>query len=165
MSIGARIRELRETKGLSQGDIEKSTGLLRCYTSRVENGHTVPSLETLERFASGLGIPLFQLFVAGGEASDTPNLTPRKTLQELAQDARSMVNLELALARAELSEKASIATKGAGMLAPALATMLVVITTDAVVDAAAPAVRGAEGDARRGGDCHRRVTGQGLIIK
>ena len=47
MSIGARIRELRETKGLSQGDIEKATGLLRCYTSRVENGHTVPSLETL----------------------------------------------------------------------------------------------------------------------
>lgn len=87
MSIGARIRELRETKGLSQGDIEKSTGLLRCYTSRVENGHTVPSLETLERFASGLGVPLYQLFVLGEEAPAMPNLTPRKTLEELAQDA------------------------------------------------------------------------------
>lgn len=86
MSIGARIRELRETKGLSQGDIEKATGLLRCYTSRVENGHTVPSLETLERFASGLGVPLYHLFFAGEDAPLTPNLTPRKTLEELAQD-------------------------------------------------------------------------------
>ena len=45
MSIGARIRQIREKKGLSQGDIERVTGLLRCYTSRVENGHTVPSLD------------------------------------------------------------------------------------------------------------------------
>jgi transcriptional regulator with XRE-family HTH domain len=86
MSIGARIREIRETKGLSQGDIEKATGLLRCYTSRVENGHTVPSLETLERFAAGLGVPLHHLFISGEEQPSTPNLTPRKSLEELAQD-------------------------------------------------------------------------------
>lgn len=86
MSIGARIREMREQKGLSQGDIEKATGLLRCYTSRVENGHTVPSLETLERFASALGVPLYQLFYKGEEAPPTPNLVPRKSLEELAQE-------------------------------------------------------------------------------
>ena len=86
MSIGVRIRELREVKGLSQGDIEKSTGLLRCYTSRVENGHTVPSLETLERFAAALGVPLYQLFVREDEPSGTPNLTPRKSLQDLANE-------------------------------------------------------------------------------
>jgi transcriptional regulator with XRE-family HTH domain len=84
MSIGARIRELRAQKGLSQGDIEKATGLLRCYTSRVENGHTIPSLETLERFSSALGVPLYQLFFRGDEPA-TPNLTPRKTLEELAE--------------------------------------------------------------------------------
>lgn len=67
MPIGARIRQLREQKGLSQGDIERMTGLLRCYTSRVENGHTVPSLETLERFAAALGIPLYELFYTGAE--------------------------------------------------------------------------------------------------
>ncbi len=89
MSIGARIREMREQKGLSQGDIEKSTGLLRCYTSRVENGHTVPSIETLERFASALGIPLYQLFYRGGETPATPNLTPRKSLEELAKEPGS----------------------------------------------------------------------------
>src|SRR5580704_15009973 len=51
MIIGDRIRLLRETKKLSQGDIEKRTGLLRCYISRVENGHTVPAIETLEKLA------------------------------------------------------------------------------------------------------------------
>jgi len=86
MAIGARIRHLREQKGLSQGDIEKMTGLLRCYTSRVENGHTIPSLETLERYAVALGLPLYQLFYAGDEPAPTPNLTPRQTLEELAEE-------------------------------------------------------------------------------
>lgn len=86
MSIGARLRQLREQKRLSQGDIEKTTGLLRCYTSRVENGHTVPSLETLERFAAALDVPLYRLFYTGEDPPATPNLTPRKTLEELAED-------------------------------------------------------------------------------
>ena len=104
MSIGARIRELREQKSMSQGDIEKATGLLRCYTSRVENGHTVPSLETLERFASALGVPLYQLFYKGDELPLTPNLTSRKTLQEIAEapgeegaDARFLLKLQTLL--------------------------------------------------------------------
>ena len=84
MLIGSRLRQLRDQKQLSQGDIEERTGLLRCYVSRVENGHTVPSLETLERFAGVLDVPLYQLFFTGDEAPPTPNLTPRKTLEELA---------------------------------------------------------------------------------
>jgi len=86
MMIGTRLRQLREQKQLSQGDIEERTGLLRCYVSRVENGHTVPSLETLERFAGVLDVPLYQLFFSGEEAPPTPNLTPRKTLEELTGD-------------------------------------------------------------------------------
>ena len=54
MYIAAKLRQLRESKNLSQGDIEKRTGLLRCYISRVENGHTVPSIETLEKLARAL---------------------------------------------------------------------------------------------------------------
>ena len=54
MVIGDRLRELRAGKKLSQGDIEKRTGLLRCYISRVENGHTVPAIETLEKIARAL---------------------------------------------------------------------------------------------------------------
>jgi transcriptional regulator with XRE-family HTH domain len=67
MIIGDRLRVLREAKKLSQGDIEKRTGLLRCYTSRVENGHTVPAVETLEKFARALEVPLYQLMYDGEE--------------------------------------------------------------------------------------------------
>ena len=62
MLIGERLRALRETKKLSQGDIEKRSGLKRAYISRVEHGHTVPSVETLEKLAQALEIPLYQLF-------------------------------------------------------------------------------------------------------
>jgi transcriptional regulator with XRE-family HTH domain len=65
MIIGDRIRQLREAKNQSQGDIEKATGLLRCYVSRVENGHTVPAIETLEKFARALEVPMYQLFYEG----------------------------------------------------------------------------------------------------
>jgi len=65
MVIGDRLRELRESKRLSQGDVEQRTGLLRCYISRVENGHTVPSVDTLEKFARALEVPMYQLFHAG----------------------------------------------------------------------------------------------------
>ncbi len=67
MIIGDRIRLLRETKKLSQGDIEKRTGLLRCYISRVENGHTVPAIETLEKLARALEMPLYQLLYDGDQ--------------------------------------------------------------------------------------------------
>jgi transcriptional regulator with XRE-family HTH domain len=62
MKIGTTIRTYRLHKGLSQGDIEKKTGLLRCYLSRVENGHTIPSLDTLSKIASALDLPIAQFF-------------------------------------------------------------------------------------------------------
>ena len=62
MKIGITIRGYRLQKGLSQGDIEKRTGLLRCYLSRVENGHTVPSLDTLAKIASAPGYPARPVF-------------------------------------------------------------------------------------------------------
>jgi len=58
MIIGDRLRELRESKKLSQGDVEKRTGLLRCYISRIENGHTVPAIETLEKMARAFEVPM-----------------------------------------------------------------------------------------------------------
>jgi len=48
---GDHIRAIREAKNLTQGDIEKRCGLPRAYISRVENGHTLPSVETLEKRA------------------------------------------------------------------------------------------------------------------
>jgi transcriptional regulator with XRE-family HTH domain len=79
MLIGQRLRELRESKNLSQGDIEKRTGLLRCYISRVENGHTVPAIETLEKMARALEVPIYAIFYDGREPPAPPDLPKRKT--------------------------------------------------------------------------------------
>src|SRR6266436_1228140 len=74
MDIGNRLRSVREEKNLSQGDIEQRTGLLSCYISRVENGHTVPAIETLEKMARALEMPLYQLMFDG----DKPPALPLK---------------------------------------------------------------------------------------
>lgn len=71
MFICDRLRELREDKKLSQGDIEKRTGLLRCYISRVENGHTTPSIDTLEKMARALEVPMYRLFYDGEQPPAT----------------------------------------------------------------------------------------------
>jgi transcriptional regulator with XRE-family HTH domain len=74
MVIGERLRELREEKKLSQGHIEKRTGLLRCYISRVENGHTVPAVATLEKMARALEVPLYKLFYDGDKPAKAPGV-------------------------------------------------------------------------------------------
>jgi len=89
MVIGIRLRKLREDRNLSQGDIEKRTGLLRCYISRVENGHTVPSLTTLERLAAVLEIPLFRIFYDGEEPPPLLQLSRRLSAEELLRDGDS----------------------------------------------------------------------------
>jgi transcriptional regulator with XRE-family HTH domain len=83
MIIGDRLRELREGRKLSQGDIEKRTGLLRSYISRVENGHTVPSIETLEKLARALEVPLYHLFYEGEEPPKLPQLLKRKASDDI----------------------------------------------------------------------------------
>jgi len=106
MVISDRLRALREEKQLSQGDIEKRTGLLRCYISRVENGHTVPAIETLEKMARALEIPMYQLFYDGEEPPLLPNLPKRKSSDEIAwgssgKDSRYLSKLRRLLAKTE----------------------------------------------------------------
>ena len=84
MIIGERLRVVREKKELSQGDIEKRTGLLRCYISRVENGHTVPAIETPEKLARALEVPMYQLFYDGEKPPELPNLPKRKSSDDIA---------------------------------------------------------------------------------
>jgi transcriptional regulator with XRE-family HTH domain len=79
MQIGDRLRELREQKEYTQGEVAKRTGLLKPYVSRVENGHSVPGLETLEKFARALEVPMYQLFLNLKGAPKLPNLPKRWT--------------------------------------------------------------------------------------
>ena len=102
--IGDRLRVLREEKQLSQGDIEKRTGLLRCYISRVENGHTVPAIETIEKMARALEVPMYQVFYDGDKPPELPNLPKRKSSDDIAwgstgKDARYLGKLRRLLAK------------------------------------------------------------------
>ena len=110
MIIGDRLRALREDKKLSQGDIEKRTGLLRCYISRVENGHTVPAVETIEKFARALEVPLYQLFYDGEEPPKLPNILKRKSADDIAwgssgKDARWLAKFRRLLSHTEESDR------------------------------------------------------------
>jgi transcriptional regulator with XRE-family HTH domain len=110
MIIADRLRALREEKKLSQGDIEKRTGLLRCYISRVENGHTVPAIETLEKLARALEVPFYQLFYDGEEPPELPNLPKRKTANEIAwgssgKEARVLTKFRRLMGRIEEGDR------------------------------------------------------------
>lgn len=110
MIIGERLRSLREEKKLSQGDIEKRTGLLRCYISRVENGHTVPALETLEKMARALEVPLYQLFYDGEEPPELPNLPKRKSSDDIVwgstgKEARFLARFRRILSRVDEGDR------------------------------------------------------------
>ena len=110
MIIGDRLRDMREQKKLSQGDFEKRTGLLRCYISRVENGHTVPAIETLEKLARALEVPLYQLFYDGEEPPKLPNLPKRKSSDDIAwgssgKDGRFLNKLRRLLAKTEEADR------------------------------------------------------------
>ena len=95
MNIGETIRNYRLQKGMSQGDIEKRTGLLRCYLSRVENGHTIPSLDTLAKIAGAMELPLAQFFAennhANGHSGKAPQLSD-EDLRFLSQVRRYSTN-------------------------------------------------------------------------
>jgi transcriptional regulator with XRE-family HTH domain len=110
MLIGGRLRELREERKLSQGHIEKRTGLLRCYVSRVENGHTVPAVETQEKFARALEVPLYQLFYDGEEPPMLPNLIKQKSSDDLiwgssGKDAKFLNKLRRLLGKANEDDR------------------------------------------------------------
>ena len=110
MDVGQRLRELRKVKNLSQGDIEKRTGLLRCYISRVENGHTIPAIETLEKLARAMETPLYQLFYDGEQPPvRIPNLPNSKGAEDTAwgssgKDAQLLVRFRKCLSRMDESD-------------------------------------------------------------
>src|SRR5438034_5226268 len=111
MILGERLRTVREQKELSQGDVEKRSGLLRCYISRVENGHTVPSVETLEKLARALEVPLYRLFYDGEEPlqlRERPKLL--KSSEEVAwgsagKDAPYLSKLRRLLAKTAVEDR------------------------------------------------------------
>jgi transcriptional regulator with XRE-family HTH domain len=110
MIIGERLRTMREAKQLSQGDLEKRTGLFRCYISLVENGHTVPAIETIEKFARALEVPIYQLFYDGEGPPKLPHLIKRKSPDGIAwgssgKDARFLNKLRRLLGQSSEQDR------------------------------------------------------------
>jgi transcriptional regulator with XRE-family HTH domain len=109
MDIGERLRLLREEKQLSQGDMEERTGLIRCYISRVENGHTVPNIMTLEKLAKALEIPLHHLLYEGNKPPKAQ--APPDTSGEwggAGKDARYLRKLRKQLAKMDDRERGAL---------------------------------------------------------
>jgi len=90
VNIGKRLLVLRAARNLSQGDIEKRSGLPRPYVSRVENGHTIPSLETLQRWAKALEVEVYQLFF---ESEGKPEPAPAGGMEALDRTERELLAL------------------------------------------------------------------------
>jgi transcriptional regulator with XRE-family HTH domain len=72
----------------------------------VENGHTVPAIETLEKMARALEVPLYQLFYDGEEPPVLPNLLKRKPSGEDAwgssgKDARYLNKLRRLMGKSD----------------------------------------------------------------
>jgi transcriptional regulator with XRE-family HTH domain len=66
INLGARLRELRHAKGMTLSDIQKRTGIFRCYVSRVELGYIVPQLPMMQKWAKALRVPLYEIFLPDG---------------------------------------------------------------------------------------------------
>jgi transcriptional regulator with XRE-family HTH domain len=62
-NIGQRILQLRESRGLTHGQLCALSRVSRSYISRIESGQMTPSLATLERISEALGISLNRCFV------------------------------------------------------------------------------------------------------
>ncbi len=91
---------------MSQGDIEKKTGLLRCYISRVENGHTVPAIETLEKLARAMEIPMYALFYDGEEPPKIRNrLKNEDGWGSSGADARTLGRFRRLLGRTDAADQ------------------------------------------------------------
>lgn len=108
MIVGDRLRAIREQKNLSQGDIEKRTGLLRCYISRVENGHTIPAVETLEKIARALEMPLYQLLYDGEKPPGPPSTAEQMASKDdfsVGKNARFFHKLRYNLSRMDEADR------------------------------------------------------------
>ena len=121
MVIGERLKALREHKGMSQGDIEKRSGLLRVYISRVENGHTVPAIETLEKLARAMQVPMYVLFYDGEKPPAVLKLpkVDDDGWGSKGRDANTLYRFRRLLARASEADRKLLLTMAQKMAAKA----------------------------------------------
>lgn len=108
MLIGQKLREIREAKNMSQVEIAEATGLVQPYVSRVENGHTIPGVETLEKWASALKVPLYQILYDGEDPPKPLKLSGnhnRELWGDSARDSHDLKRLRQFLSKMNEQER------------------------------------------------------------
>ena len=79
MSIGTRVMQIRNQKGVSQRELSERSGIAGSYLSRIENRHLEPRPKTLRKIANALDVPLAEFFqehaenLAGVQCAVTPS--------------------------------------------------------------------------------------------
>jgi transcriptional regulator with XRE-family HTH domain len=61
-NLGKRVKQIREEKGMTQGDVATKLNITRSYISRVEKGERAPSVPRLEKLATALDVSVEELF-------------------------------------------------------------------------------------------------------
>ena len=90
--LGARIKELRKDRGLTQEQLAERVSLATRYISMIEVGRNAPSLEAIEMIAQSLGVELKALFDYAHLDPDSvaPSAMEQK-LQQLPEDKRKLL--------------------------------------------------------------------------
>jgi transcriptional regulator with XRE-family HTH domain len=68
--LGARLKELRQSAGLSLRELARQADVSPSLVSQIENGKSRPSVSTLYSFARLLNVPVDELFDAESTADD-----------------------------------------------------------------------------------------------
>src|SRR5579872_6577979 len=106
MIIGERIRVLREEKKMTRGDVQERTGLQRTYIWRVENGYTIPAIETLEKFARGMDVPIYRFFYEGKGAPPMAPVTGNSGLWgSSGEEKKTLLRFQRCLSQMRESER------------------------------------------------------------
>lgn len=95
MELGAKLKAIRRSKGVTLQQIADQTGLSKSFVSQIETGAANPSIASLKKITDVLGIPLAALFHAGEEAEEagTPSevAEPQGEVRVVRRDRRKML--------------------------------------------------------------------------
>ncbi|MBU2982374.1 XRE family transcriptional regulator [Lentibacter algarum] len=86
LDLGARVRELRKSLGLTLEQASKQAGLARSTLSKIENGQMSPTFEALKKLATGLEISVPQLFTP----PENNQVTGRMSVTKSGEGARHL---------------------------------------------------------------------------
>ena len=99
-----RIKEIMVEKGVSSVSLADTIGVSKVTVSNLINNKTMPSVETLEKIATALNVPMWQLFASPAEVAEGGNITA--LIQHKGDFYKAVTIEELKKIVTEIEEKA-----------------------------------------------------------